>query len=82
MSPYGDVLWRKLEAIQAGYETLGYIGKRQTLQRWEGTFEYEILKILAETGGHMEVNDEQKNHILYMVLINFSSPGILFFFVF
>ena len=31
--PYGDVLWHKLEAIQAGYKALGYIGKRHVIQR-------------------------------------------------
>ena len=59
VSPNGDVLWHKLKAIQAGYESLGYIGKRQIIQRWEETFEYrEILNFLAETGGHLE-NTEQ-----------------------
>ena len=59
VAPYGDVLWHKLEAIQAGYESLGYIGKRQIIQRWEETFEYqEILNFLAETGGHIEKIDE------------------------
>ena len=58
VSPFVDVLWHKLEAIQAGYETLGYIGKRQIIQRWKETFEYaEILKFLAETGGHLEIED-------------------------
>ena len=58
VAPYGDVLWAKLEAIQTGYETLGYIGKRQIIQRWEETFEYrEILDFLAETGGHIEIDD-------------------------
>ena len=60
VAPYGDVLWAKLEAIQTGYETLGYIGKRQIIQRWEETFEYEeFLKFLAETGVDLEI-DEQK----------------------
>ena len=59
VSPFGDVLWHKLEAIQAGYETLEYIGKRQIIQRWEETFEYrEILDFFAETGGHIEINEE------------------------
>ena len=57
--PYGDVLWHLLEAIQAGYETLGYIGTRQIIQRWEQFFEYEELsKLLAEIGDHPDVNDE------------------------
>ena len=58
VAPYGDVLWNKLEAIQAGYESLGYIGRKQIIQRWEETFEYrEILDFLAETGGHIEIDD-------------------------
>ena len=58
VAPYGDVLWAKLEAIQAGYEVLGYIGKRQIIQRWEQTFENaETLKIVAETGGYLEIED-------------------------
>ena len=59
VAPYGDVLWAKLEAIQQGYEALGYIGKRQVIQRWEETFEYrDILNFLAETGGFIEIDDE------------------------
>ena len=58
-APYGDVLLAKLEAIQAGYETLGYIGKRQIIQRWEEIFEYrDILNFLAETDGFIEIDDE------------------------
>ena len=58
VSPYGDVLWHKLEAIQQGYEMLGYIGKRQIIQRWEENFEYrDILNYLAELGGHMEIDE-------------------------
>ena len=49
----------KLEAIQIGYESLSYIGKRQRIQRWEETFEYrDILNFLAETGGHIEIEDK------------------------
>ena len=60
VAPHGDVLWAELEAIQAGYETLGYIGKRQVIQRWEKTFEYrDILKFLAEAGGYSEIDDEK-----------------------
>ena len=56
---YGDVLWHKLEAVQLGYESLGYIGKRQVIQRWEKTFEYrDIINYLAELGGHLEIEDE------------------------
>ena len=57
VSPYGDVLWAKLEAIEIGYASLGYIGKRQIIQRWEETFEYrDILNFLAETGGYIETD--------------------------
>ena len=57
VAPYGDVPWHKLEAVQLGYESLGYIGKRQVIQRWEETFEYpEIIKYLAELGGHLEID--------------------------
>ena len=59
VAPYGDVLWHKMEAVQTGYEMLGYIGKRQIIQRWEEAFEYqEIVNHLAELGGHIEVDDE------------------------
>ena len=59
VAPYGNVLWAKLEAIQQGYEVLGYIGKRQVIQRWEETFEdREFLNFLAETGGFIEIDDE------------------------
>ena len=52
------MLWAKLEAIQQGYEVLGYIGKRQVIQRWEETFENrDILNFLAETGGYVEIDD-------------------------
>ena len=58
VAPYGDVLWAKLEAIQAGYETLCYIGERQVIQRWDETFEYrDILNFLAEAGGYIEIDD-------------------------
>ena len=40
VSSCGDFLWHKLEAIQAGYESLGFIGKRHIIQRLEETFEY------------------------------------------
>ena len=56
VDPYGDVLWHKLEAVQLGYESLEYIGKRQVNQRWEETSEYRnILHFLGETGGLIEV---------------------------
>ena len=59
VASYGDVLWHKLEAVQQGYEMLGYIGKRQIIQRWEETFEYrDIVNHLAELGGHLEIDDE------------------------
>ena len=58
VSSYGDVLWHKLEAIQAGYESLGYIWKRHVIQRLDQTFEYrDILNFLAETGGQVEIDD-------------------------
>ena len=58
-APFGDVLWHKMEAAQTGYEMLGYIDKRQIIQRWEEAFEYrEIVNYLAELGGHLEVDDE------------------------
>ena len=48
-----------MEAVQTGYEMLGYIGKRQIIQRWEEAFEYrEIVNHLAELGGHLEIDDE------------------------
>ena len=56
---FGDVLWHKLEAVQRGYEMLGYIGKRLIIQKSEETFEYrDIINHLAELGGHMEINEE------------------------
>ena len=52
VSAYGDVLWHKLEAIRLGYESLGYIGKRHVIQRWEETFDHpEIHDFLVETEG-------------------------------
>ena len=58
VAPYGDVLWHKLEATQCGYETLGHIGKRQVIQRWEEFFEYhDIINYLAELGGHLEIDE-------------------------
>ena len=49
-------LWHRLEAVQMGYESLRYIGKRQVIQRWEDVFDYrEIINYLAELGGHIEV---------------------------
>ena len=57
VSPYGDVLWHKFEAIQLGYESLGYIGKRQIIQRWEEIFEYhDVINFLAETRGTSKWN--------------------------
>ena len=48
VSPYGDVLWHKLKAIQGEKISVGYIGKRQLIQRCEETFELrDILKFLA-----------------------------------
>ena len=65
VAPYGDVLWHKLEAIQKGYESLGYTGKRQVTQRWEETFEYhDLVHFLAKTGGHIEIEVE----ICYFVI--------------
>ena len=59
VAPIGDVLWNKLEAVQQGYEMLGYIGKRQIIQRWEETIEYrDIINHLAELRGHMEIDEE------------------------
>ena len=56
VAQYRDMLWHKLEAVQTGYESLGYIGERQIIQRWEEVFEYqETINYLAELGGHIEV---------------------------
>ena len=56
VAPLGGVLWHKVEAVQAGYESLGYIGKRQIIQRWEEVFEYQdFINYLAELGGQIEV---------------------------
>ena len=48
----GDILWHKLEAIQAGIESSRFNGEIQLIQRLEETFENrDSLNFLAETGG-------------------------------
>ena len=50
-------MWHKLNDIQQDYEALGYIGKKQVIQRCEETFEYrDILNFFAESGGKIEID--------------------------
>ena len=55
---YGDILSQKLEVIQLEFDSLGFIGKRHVIQRWEETSEEkDTLNILAKVGGYIKSDD-------------------------